>query len=155
MTQTVEIYTDGASRGNPGPGGLGVILRANGKEKRLSMGFKKTTNNRMELRAVIVGLEALKKDGLNVIVYSDSKYVTESINKGWLFNWMKKENFANKKNPDLWRQFLLSYSKHNVRFVWVKGHADNYYNNLCDELATVAADHGPHHIDIGFIDNKE
>ncbi|MCZ2392655.1 MAG: ribonuclease HI [Chitinophagales bacterium] len=155
MTQIVEIYTDGASRGNPGPGGLGVILRTNSKEKRISMGFRKTTNNRMELRAVIVGLEALKKDGLNVIIYSDSKYVTDSINKGWLFNWIKKENFSNKKNEDLWRQFLLSYSKHHVRFIWIKGHADNYYNNLCDELATVAADHGPYYIDKGFIDNKE
>lgn len=150
MLTVVEIYTDGSSRGNPGPGGLGVILRANGKEKRISIGFKHTTNNRMELMAVIVGLEALKKEGLNVVIYSDSKYVVDSVTKGWVFKWITKPNFDNKKNPDLWKKYLLLHRKHNIRFVWVKGHADNYYNNLCDELATVAADHGPHYIDEGF-----
>ncbi len=150
MPQLVEIYTDGASRGNPGPGGFGVILRANGKEKRLSGGFRKTTNNRMELLAVIVGLEALKKDNLDVIIYSDSKYVVDSVSKGWVFKWVQKENFAKKKNEDLWRRYLVSHKKHNIRFVWVKGHADNYYNNLCDELATVAADHDATQIDHGF-----
>lgn len=152
MIQQVEIYTDGASRGNPGPGGLGVILRANGKEKRLSKGFKKTTNNRMELMAVIIGLESLKKDGLFVTIYSDSKYVVDSVTKGWVFNWVKKPDFGGKKNPDLWKRYLELQSRHTVRFIWVKGHADNYFNNLCDELATVAADHGPHHIDVGFKD---
>lgn len=153
MLQQVEIYTDGSSRGNPGPGGLGVILRANGKEKRISIGFKKTTNNRMELMAVIVGLESLKKEGLSVIIYSDSKYVVDSVSKGWVFKWNTKANFDNKKNPDLWKRYLQLHSKHHIRFVWVKGHADNYFNNLCDELATVAADHGPHYIDHGFEDH--
>mgnify|MGYP003477042327 FL=1 len=152
MTQLVEIYTDGSSRGNPGPGGLGVVLRANDKEKRLSMGFKKTTNNRMELLAVIVGLSALKKEGINVIIYSDSKYVVDSVTKGWVFNWNKKPDFGNKKNPDLWKKFLQLYPKFTIRFVWVKGHADNYFNNICDQLATVAADYGPHQVDAGFID---
>ena len=153
MNKEVEIYTDGASRGNPGPGGFGVILRANDKEKRLSKGFKRTTNNRMELMAVVAGLQALKKEGLDITIYSDSKYVVDSVTKGWLFSWVKKPNFANKKNPDLWKAFLSLYSKHRIRFVWVKGHADNHFNNLCDELATVAADFGPHHIDIGFVED--
>lgn len=154
MNQLVEIYTDGSSRGNPGPGGLGVVLRANGKEKRLSKGFKKTTNNRMELLAVIIGLSALKKEGIDVIIYSDSKYVVDSVTKGWVFNWSKKADFGGKKNPDLWKKFLQLYPKFNIRFVWIKGHADNYFNNICDQLATVAADHGPHHDDEGFIDKS-
>lgn len=153
MSQLVEIYTDGASRGNPGPGGLGVILRANGKEKRISAGFKETTNNRMELMAVIVGLKALKKEGLDVVVYSDSKYVVDSVSKGWVFRWNKKPNFSNKKNPDLWKEYLSLHQKHNVKFVWVKGHAGNHYNNLCDELATVAADHEATNIDVGYNKN--
>jgi len=154
MVNHVEIYTDGASRGNPGPGGLGVILRANGKEKRISEGYKVTTNNRMELLAVIRGLEALKKDGLNVTIFSDSKYVVDSVTKGWVFNWNKKPNFDNKKNPDLWKRYLELHARHLIRFVWVKGHADNYFNNLCDILATQAADNGPHQVDHGFVPAK-
>jgi ribonuclease HI len=146
----VEIYTDGSSRGNPGPGGLGVVLRANGKEKRISEGYKITTNNRMELLAVIRGLEALKKDGLLVTIYSDSKYVIDSVNKGWVYNWAKKPDFGGKKNPDLWRRFLELQKMQTISFVWVKGHSDHYFNNVCDELATYAADHGPHMIDRGF-----
>jgi ribonuclease HI len=146
----VEIYTDGSSRGNPGPGGLGVVLRANGKEKRIAEGYARTTNNRMELLAVIRGLEALKKDRLLVTIYSDSKYVVDSFSKGWVFNWAKKPDFGGKKNRDLWVRFLELQQQHTVSFVWVKGHADHHFNNVCDLLATEAADKGPHWIDHGF-----
>lgn len=132
------MYTDGASRGNPGPGGYGVILISESKGKELSQGFRLTTNNRMELLSVIVGLEALKFPGCEVTVYSDSKYVVDSVEKRWVFDWENK-NFKGKKNPDLWERFLRIYRKHRVRFVWVKGHADNPYNNRCDELAVAAA----------------
>jgi ribonuclease HI len=104
----------------------------------------------MELLAVIRGLEALKKDGLDVTIYSDSKYVVDSFSKGWVFSWYKKPNFGNKKNPDLWIRFLELQKKHRVSFVWVKGHAENYFNNLCDKLATQAADNGPYLKDIGY-----
>ena len=134
----VEIYTDGAARGNPGPGGFGTILKYKDKEKELSQGFRLTTNNRMELLAVIVGLEALKKSNLEVKVVSDSKYVVDAVTKGWLFSWEKK-NFKNKKNPDLWKRFLPLFRKHNVSFEWVKGHNDHYYNERCDQLAVDAS----------------
>src|SRR5699024_2351637 len=137
--QPVVIYTDGASRGNPGPGGYGAILQWKNKKKEISAGYKKTTNNRMELMAVISALEILKKEGLNVIIYTDSKYVANAVEKGWLFNWVKKR-FKDKKNKDLWLRFLESYKKHSIQFKWVKGHADNPFNNRCDELATQAAD---------------
>lgn len=104
----------------------------------------------MELLAVIRGLEALKKDGLQVTVYSDSKYVVDAFSKGWVFSWMKKPDFGGKKNPDLWKRFLELQARHTLSFVWVKGHADNYFNNICDELATAAADFGPHLNDSGF-----
>lgn len=136
---TVEIYTDGAARGNPGKGGYGVVLRYGKHEKELSQGYRLTTNNRMELMAVIEGLKALKQDGLNVLVTSDSKYVIDSVEKGWVFGWEKK-NFAQKKNPDLWQEFLKYYRKHKVKFKWVKGHNDHPYNERCDVLATTAAD---------------
>lgn len=148
--QYVEIYTDGSSRGNPGPGGLGVVLRAAGKQKEIAEAYDLTTNNRMELLAVIRGLEALKKDGLDVTIYSDSKYVVDSFTKGWVFSWAKKPQFGNKKNPDLWIKFLELQKKHRVSFVWVKGHAENYFNNLCDKLATQAADNGPYLKDTGY-----
>ena len=150
MIHHVEIYTDGSSRGNPGPGGLGVVLRANGKQKEIAEGYQMTTNNRMELMAVIRGLEALKKEGLNVTIYSDSKYVVDSYSKGWVFGWVKKPGFGGKKNQDLWMRFLELARLHTVSFVWVKGHADNYFNNICDQLATRAADSGPHMKDAGF-----
>ncbi len=136
----VEIYTDGASRGNPGPGGYGVVLLANGHRKELSKGFRLTTNNRMELMAVIAGLEALKKNDLDITIYSDSKYVVESVEKGWVFQWDMKADFAKKKNRDLWKRFLKLYEYQNITFVWVKGHASNKENNRCDMLATEAAD---------------
>ena len=136
----VEIYTDGAARGNPGPGGYGVVLLANGHRKELSKGFRLTTNNRMELMAVIAGLESLKKQDLKITIYSDSKYVVESVEKGWVFQWNMKPDFAKKKNRDLWKKFLKLYEYQNITFIWVKGHSTNKENNRCDELATEAAD---------------
>lgn len=136
----VEIYTDGAARGNPGPGGYGVVMLAAGHRKEISKGYRLTTNNRMELMAVIVGLEALKKQVLDITIYSDSKYVVESVEQGWVFQWDRKEDFAKKKNRDLWKRFLKLYAYQNIRFIWVKGHSSNIENNRCDILATEAAD---------------
>ncbi len=134
----IEIFTDGSSRGNPGPGGYGVILRCGEHYKELSAGFPETTNNRMELTAVIVGLEAIKRHNAEIILYSDSKYVVDSVNKGWVFGWERK-NFEKRLNADLWIRFLSVYRRHRVTFVWVKGHADNPMNNRCDQLAVAAA----------------
>ncbi len=136
----VIIYTDGACRGNPGLGGYGAILKAGNNKKELSQGYKHTTNNRMELMAVIAGLEALKKDGLKVVIYSDSKYVVDAVEKGWLNTWIANNFKGGKKNKDLWLQYYHFSKKQFIRFVWVKGHADNPYNNRCDLLATAAAD---------------
>ncbi|MDC1106305.1 ribonuclease HI [Prolixibacteraceae bacterium] len=138
QNDVVVIYTDGASRGNPGPGGYGTILMYKQHRKEMSGGFRKTTNNRMELLAVIVGLEALKREGLNVVVYSDSKYVVDSIEKKWVFGWVKKR-FKDKKNADLWMRLLPLYAKHQVKMVWIKGHANNIENENCDRLAVEAA----------------
>lgn len=137
----IIMYTDGAAKGNPGPGGYGVVLMTADRShrKELSAGFRKTTNNRMELLAVIVGLEALKKPGMTVRVYSDSKYVVDAVEKKWVFGWEKK-NFAKKANPDLWQRFLRIYRKHKVTFQWVKGHANIIENERCDELAVEAAE---------------
>lgn len=134
----ISIYTDGSSRGNPGPGGYGTILLFGKLRKEISEGYRLTTNNRMELLSVIIGLEALKSPGENVTIYSDSKYVVDSVEKNWVFGWEKK-GFAGKKNPDLWARFLRVYRKHKVKFVWVKGHANNPLNNRCDELAVEAS----------------
>ena len=134
----IEIFTDGSSRGNPGPGGYGVILRCGEHYKELSGGFPETTNNRMELTAVIVGLEAVKRPNAEIILYSDSRYVVDSVNKGWVFGWERKR-FEKRLNADLWMRFLEVYRRHRVRFVWVKGHADNPMNNRCDQLAVAAA----------------
>lgn len=138
MVPNITIYTDGAARGNPGPGGYGVILISGRHRKELSQGYQLTTNNRMELLAVIVGLEALKIQNCNVTVYSDSTYVVNAIEKGWLFEWEKKQ-FKKKKNPDLWSRFLKIYRKHSVRFIWIKSHADNPLNETCDKLAVDAS----------------
>ena len=143
------IYTDGASRGNPGRGGYGIILQWGTVKKELSQGYKLTTNNRMELLAVIVALETLTREGLDITVYSDSKYVIDPVEKGWVFGWEKK-GFTGKKNPDLWMRFLRSYRKHRIRFQWVKGHANNPFNNRCDQLATAAADGGKLITDVGY-----
>ncbi len=134
----ITIYTDGSALGNPGPGGYGVVLLSPPYRKELSGGYRLTTNNRMELMAVIRGLEALKYDGCDVVIYSDSQYVVNAIEKKWLFGWEKK-GFKDKKNPDLWMRFLPLYRKHRVRFVWVKGHAGNPENERCDVLAVAAA----------------
>lgn len=133
----ITLYTDGASSGNPGPGGYGAILQCAGLEKELSGGFARTTNNRMELMAVIVGLEAIKWENALVNVYSDSTYVVKAINEGWLENWERKA-FKKVKNPDLWQRFLAVYRRHRVTFTWVKGHADNPLNERCDRLAVAA-----------------
>ncbi len=134
----IKIWTDGACSPNPGYGGIGVVLVSGDHRKEISQGFKLSTNNRMELLSVIIGLEALKKDNLNVTIYSDSKYVVDSVLKGWLFTW-EKNKFNKRTNSDLWIRFLIAYRKHNVKFVWVKGHASNVENNRCDILATSAA----------------
>ncbi|KYG80206.1 ribonuclease HI [Roseivirga echinicomitans] len=134
----IIIYTDGSSRGNPGPGGYGTVLKYMEHRKELSEGFRKTTNNRMELLAVIAGLEAITKPNAPVTVYSDSKYVIDSVDKGWLWGWMKK-GFRGKKNKDLWLRFAEVYKKHRVTFQWVKGHAGIPENERCDELAVEAA----------------
>ncbi|GAA4306312.1 ribonuclease HI [Compostibacter hankyongensis] len=149
MTNQLTIYTDGASRGNPGPGGYGAILMWGGHRKELSAGYRRTTNNRMELMAVIAALEALTKTGLHILVYTDSNYVAKAVEEGWVFNWVKKD-FKDKKNKDLWLRFLTLYKQHHIRFRWVKGHADNPLNNRCDQLATAAADSGPLLTDEGY-----
>lgn len=145
----ISIYTDGASRGNPGPGGFGAVLLFGAHRKELSEGYRLTTNNRMELLSVIMALEALKKEDSAATIYSDSKYVVDSVEKKWVFGWEKK-NFKDKKNSDLWIRFLNVYRKHKVKFVWVKGHASNKENNHCDELAVAAAQESHLKIDYGY-----
>jgi len=132
------MFTDGAASGNPGPGGYGTVLISGNHRKDLSQGFKRTTNNRMELLAVIAGLEALKNPGCEVTIYSDSKYVVDAVEKKWVFGWVQKR-FKGKKNPDLWMRFLEVYKKHNVKFVWVKGHANIPGNERADQLAVMAS----------------
>ncbi|MEY3679322.1 MAG: ribonuclease [Bacteroidota bacterium] len=134
----IELFTDGASSGNPGPGGFGVILRSGKYYKELSAGFRKTTNNRMELLAVIVGLEAIKKPQQHITIYSDSKYVIDAIEKKWVFGWQQK-GFADKKNKDLWLRLLPLLKIHHLTFVWVKGHNGHPENERCDELAVAAS----------------
>jgi ribonuclease HI len=134
----IVIYTDGAARGNPGPGGYGTVLLSGKFRKELSDGFELTTNNRMELLAVIVGLEALKIEKSQVTIYTDSKYVADAVEKGWIWNWIKIR-FKGKKNEDLWLRFLKVYPKHKVKFVWIKGHASIPENERCDQLAVKAS----------------
>jgi len=136
---SVVIYTDGSAKGNPGRGGYGVVMMSGSHRKEISGGFELTTNNRMELLSVIVGLEHLKKEKTFVTIYSDSKYVVDAIEKKWLFSWEKK-NFGKKKNPDLWIRFLKTYRKHQVSFIWVKGHSNIKENERCDRLAVKAAE---------------
>ncbi len=145
----VIIYTDGAAKGNPGPGGYGVVLKSGKHRKELSEGYRLTTNNRMELLAVIRALEALKDTGHEVTIYSDSKYVVDAINKGWIWNWIKK-GFKKTKNPDLWRQFIDLYKRHKVQFKWVRGHAGNIENERCDRLAVQSAEGPDLKIDEGY-----
>jgi ribonuclease HI len=150
MASEITIYTDGACSGNPGPGGFGVVLISGRHRLEKAEGYKLTTNNRMELMAVITGLEALKIPGSKVVIYTDSKYVADSIDKGWVFKWELKE-FKKKKNADLWKKFLDIYRKHYVSLVWIKGHANNPENERCDHLAVGASQRKDLKDDIGYI----
>lgn len=134
----IRIYTDGAAQGNPGPGGFGTILKFGSHVKEISQGFRLTTNNRMELLAVIIGLEAIKKHDLPIMIFSDSKYVVDSVEKGWLWNWEKKK-FKDKANVDLWLRYIALHKKLKPRFTWIKGHAGHPENERCDQLAVQAA----------------
>ena len=146
----IVIYTDGSALGNPGPGGYGIVLSFKGQYKEVSQGYRLTTNNRMELLAIIVALEMLKVSDREVIIYSDSKYVIDSVTKGWLFGWVKK-GFKGKKNADLWKRFLHIYPKNKVKFQWVKGHANIPGNERCDALAVAAANKKDSHlVDEGY-----
>jgi len=150
----IHIYTDGASRGNPGPGGYGAILLSGTRCKELSKGYRLTTNNRMEIMGVIAGLQAIKKHDLPVTVFSDSQYVVNAIEKGWLENWIRTDFKGDKKNKDLWLRYYETPKNKRIRFIWVKGHGENKYNNRCDVLATQAADGKNLDIDEGYESNK-
>jgi len=145
----IIMFTDGAAKGNPGPGGYGVILKYKDMRKEISQGYRLTTNNRMELMAVITGLEAIKQPGWKVRIYSDSKYVVDAVTRGWLWTW-QKNGFRKKKNIDLWQRFIPLYKKHKVEFKWIKGHAGHPENERCDQMAVAAAE-GDHLLtDQGF-----
>ncbi len=146
----IYLYTDGAASGNPGPGGYGAVLKCRGKEKELSGAFRLTTNNRMELLAVIKGLQAIKWKDAQVEIWSDSSYVVKAINEGWLENWQKK-GWKKVKNPDLWQAFLPLYRAHRVTFHWLKGHAGHPENERCDTLAVNAYREGPWDTDEGYL----
>lgn len=146
----LTIYTDGSARGNPGRGGYGAILMWKGSAKEISKGFKHTTNNRMELMSVIAALESLTRKGLNIQVYSDSKYVVQAVNEKWLNKWIATDFKGGKKNRDLWTRYHQLSKEHAITFIWVKGHASNPYNQRCDELATSAADGGNLSEDEGY-----
>jgi ribonuclease HI len=150
----IKIYTDGSAKGNPGKGGYGVVMLFQEHRKEISEGFRLTTNNRMELLAVIVGLESIKKLNEKVVVFSDSRYVVDAVEKGWLFSW-EKTNFNKKKNPDLWIRFLKIYRKHRVSFTWVKGHANNAENERCDLLAVKSSEKSDLNIDNWYEKSKE
>lgn len=152
---TIKIYTDGAARGNPGPGGYGVILMYNQHRKELSKGFRLTTNNRMELLAVIEALKLIKKNELAVHIYSDSQYVVRAIKEGWLNTWIKTNFKGGKKNSDLWKEYYQIAQSFSITMHWVKGHAENPFNNRCDELATTAADGKDLEIDKWYEINKD
>ena len=154
IVSLIEIYTDGSSRGNPGPGGYGIVLSYNGNEKEISEGFRKTTNNRMELLAVIVALESLKTTKIPVKIYSDSKYVIDAITKGWLKTWIQK-NFKGKKNKDLWLRYDNISKQYQVTYEWVKGHAGNIKNERCDVLAVEASKNSNLSIDQNYESGEE
>jgi ribonuclease HI len=144
MSEAVIIYTDGSARGNPGPGGYGAILMFGDHRKELAQGYRRTTNNRMELMAVIAALKTLKCPGFRVTIYSDSQYVVRAVSEGWLENWIRTQFKGGKKNRDLWEEYHKLSKAYQIRFHWVKGHAENPHNNRCDELATAAADSATH-----------
>jgi len=148
----IEIFTDGASRGNPGPGGYGVILRSDSHYKELSKGYSRTTNNRMELMGVITGLEAIKKLNQEITIFSDSKYVIDPIEKGWLDRWTKI-SFKNKKNSDLWQRLSPLLDRHQIKFIWIRGHNGHPENERCDELAVIAAKGQNLEPDTGYLIN--
>lgn len=148
--QPIVIYTDGSALGNPGPGGYGILMLYKNQKKEISQGYRLTTNNRMELLAIIVALESLKVSDRDVLIYSDSKYVIDSVTKGWVFGWVKK-GFKGKKNADLWRRLLQIYPKNKVKFEWVKGHANNPGNERVDKLAVAASNNKKNHlVDEGY-----
>lgn len=149
----IRIYTDGAAQGNPGKGGYGVIMKYNDAVKELSQGYRLTTNNRMELLAMIVGLETIKKSGIPVTIYSDSKYVVDSVEKGWIWGWEKK-NFAKKANADLWQRYIPLHRKYNPKFIWIRGHNGHVENERCDWLAVRAAESGDLLIDKWYEENR-
>ncbi|MFY7652257.1 MAG: ribonuclease HI [Chitinophagaceae bacterium] len=149
-TKQLLIYTDGSSRGNPGKGGYGIVLIWGNQQKEISAGYRLTTNNRMELLAVIVAIETLKKRDMPIKVFTDSRYIVDAVTKGWLNTWVKTNFKGGKKNPDLWMRYYQLTKGLNIQFEWVKGHADNVYNNRCDVLATTAADGNNLLIDSGY-----
>jgi ribonuclease HI len=155
LNHEVHIFTDGAAKGNPGPGGYGVVMELVGTtfKKEFYEGFRHTTNNRMELLAVIVGLEKLKNPNMKVLVVSDSKYVVDSVEKKWVLGWEKK-GFKDRKNSDLWKRFLIIYRKHQVDFKWIKGHNNHLQNERCDELAVFASNQKTLSID-AFYEKEE
>ena len=144
------IYTDGAARGNPGPGGYGAILMWGDKTKELSQGYRLTTNNRMELMAVIAALKALTRQNISLVIYTDSQYVLNSVEKKWLDTWIRTDFKGGKKNKDLWMEYHRLAKNYSIKFIWVKGHAENIYNIRCDELATAAADGNKLLVDEGY-----
>ena len=148
--QPITIFTDGACSGNPGPGGFGVIMRCGNLEKEISEGYANTTNNRMELLAVITGLEAIKWDKADVTIWSDSSYVVDAVEKGWVFAWERK-GFAKKANPDLWMRFLAVYHRHTVRFQWIRGHNGHPENERCDRMAVAASQSSDLKEDTGYL----
>ena len=151
---SITIYTDGAAKGNPGPGGYGAILQSGPHYKEISQGFRLTTNNRMELLSVIVCIEMLKQDGCEVVVYSDSKYVVDAVEKNWIGGWVKR-GWKNVKNPDLWKRYLVVAQRHKVRFKWIKGHNGHQMNERCDFLAVEASNGRDLLVDAWYEANRE
>lgn len=145
----IIIHTDGCCLGNPGLGGYAAHLKCGNLEREISGGFRKSTNNRMELMAVIIAIEALKINGSTVTIFTDSEYVSNAVGKGWLFTW-EKNNFSGKKNSDLWKRFIVAYGKHNITIQWVRGHDGNEINERCDTLSKAAAMSKPQTIDEGY-----
>jgi len=145
----IQIFTDGAAKGNPGPGGYGAILKFGAHSKELSEGFRLTTNNRMELLAVIRALQELKSSSYAIQIYSDSKYIVDAVEKGWIWNWQKK-GFKDKKNPDLWQMYIPLHQQFKPKFIWIKGHNGHPENERCDQLAVAAAEGNRLQIDQGY-----
>ena len=150
----IEIYTDGSAKGNPGKGGYGIVIKNKDNYLEISNGYRLTTNNRMELLAVIVALEKLKNTNEEIVITSDSKYVIDAVTKGWVFNWQRK-GFKKKKNPDLWKRFLKEYHKYKIKFVWVPGHSGHIENERCDELAVNASVHEELEVDEYFENSRK